>query len=103
MTIPSGSLVDAFGSTDTFSPVPLISGTNKDEMKLFLALDPRLINRYFGVLITPKKKNSTMPCLTTKAVSGVFARLMMRRARWLMLATIRSTVIVLTGTRADDF
>ncbi len=56
VTIPSGSLVDAFGSTDTFSPVPLITGTNKDEMKLFLALDPRLINRYFGVLITPKKK-----------------------------------------------
>lgn len=35
ISIPAPSLIDAFSSTDTFHNVPIITGTNKDEMKLF--------------------------------------------------------------------
>lgn len=34
-----------------FNDVPVIAGTNRDETKLFNALDPAYTNRYFGVII----------------------------------------------------
>lgn len=37
-----------------FNAVPVISGTNRDEMKLFQLVDPRLVNRWFGVFLSAK-------------------------------------------------
>ncbi len=51
VTIPATPLADAFTSTDTFHAVPIITGTNRDEMKLFNAFDPELTSRLFGVII----------------------------------------------------
>ncbi|MEM1395982.1 MAG: carboxylesterase family protein, partial [Pseudomonadota bacterium] len=52
--LPTATLQEAFANTDTFNVVPIITGTNKDEMKLFQALDPRLVDARFGILIEPK-------------------------------------------------
>lgn len=51
VTIPLGPMAEAFASPDTFNAVPVITGTNKDELKLFNILDPALTNRWFGVII----------------------------------------------------
>ena len=51
VTIPDTPLAQAFSSPDTFNAVPVITGTNKDELKLFNILDPELTNRWFGVII----------------------------------------------------
>jgi len=51
LTIPAGPLAEAFSSPETFNAVPVITGTNKDELKLFNILDPSLTNRWFGVII----------------------------------------------------
>jgi para-nitrobenzyl esterase len=51
VTIPLSPLAEAFSSPDTFNAVPVITGTNKDELKLFNILDPSLTNRWFGVII----------------------------------------------------
>jgi len=51
VTIPEAPLAEAFSSPETFNAVPVITGTNKDELKLFNILDPDLTNRWFGVII----------------------------------------------------
>ncbi len=51
VTLPDGPLADAFLSTETFSAVPVITGTTRDEMKLFNAFDPELSSRLFGVIV----------------------------------------------------
>ncbi len=51
VTIPETPLADAFNSTDTFHAVPVITGTTRDEMKLFNAFDPELTSTLFGVII----------------------------------------------------
>lgn len=41
VTIPSRPMAQAFSDPDNFNAVPIITGTNRDEMKLFNILDPR--------------------------------------------------------------
>lgn len=50
VTIVGGSLREAFASPETFNAVPIISGTNKDEMKLFNLFNPELVKSYFNTL-----------------------------------------------------
>ena len=54
VTIPSTPLREAFSSTSTFNAVPIITGTNRDEMKLFQAVDPRFTRRRLGRFIVPR-------------------------------------------------
>ncbi len=42
VVLPAGLLRDAFASKDTFNAVRIITGTNRDEMKLFYLRDERL-------------------------------------------------------------
>ena len=56
VTIPSTPLRDAFSSTATFNAVPIITGTNRDEMKLFQAVNPRFTRRRLGRFIVPRDK-----------------------------------------------
>lgn len=45
VVLPAGPLRDAFASKDTFNAVPIIAGTNRDEMKLFYLRDTRLTKK----------------------------------------------------------
>ena len=54
VALPAQGLRAALGDPETFSAVPVITGTNRDEMKLFQLVDPRLVNRTLGVFITAK-------------------------------------------------
>ncbi|WP_440958734.1 carboxylesterase/lipase family protein [Oceanicaulis sp. LC35] len=53
VTLPSSGLAGAFQSGE-YQAVPVITGTNRDEMKLFNAFDPALTTRRFSVLISPR-------------------------------------------------
>ena len=46
VTLPTGPLIDAFSDTRSFHAVPIITGTNKDELKLF-----NLLNDEFTELV----------------------------------------------------
>jgi para-nitrobenzyl esterase len=49
ITIPDGGLMQAFASPDTFNAVPVITGTNLDEVKLYNGLNPDLVARHLGL------------------------------------------------------
>lgn len=51
VTAPENGLLGALSSPDSFNAVPVITGTNRDEMTLFNAFDPALTSRWFGVII----------------------------------------------------
>jgi len=57
VTLPTTPLRAAFDSTDTFNVVPIITGTNRDEMKLFQVFNPQLTKRRLGQFIVPRNKN----------------------------------------------
>lgn len=57
VVLPREGLRSAFTSADTFNAVPVITGTNRDEMKLFNALTPDLVNRVFGVFYRPRDRS----------------------------------------------
>ncbi len=54
VALPTDGLRAALGDVATFNAVPVITGTNRDEMKLFQFVDPRLVDRHFGVFIVAK-------------------------------------------------
>jgi para-nitrobenzyl esterase len=56
VALPEAGLRAAFATKDGFNAVPIITGTNRDEMKLFQFVDPRLVNRWFGVLLSAKNQ-----------------------------------------------
>jgi para-nitrobenzyl esterase len=56
VALPETGLRSAFAAKDGFNAVPVITGTNRDEMKLFQFVDPRLVNRWFGVLLSAKNQ-----------------------------------------------
>lgn len=54
IVIPEAGLRATFATPGGFNAVPLISGTNRDEMKLFQIVDPRLVTRWFGLFPAAK-------------------------------------------------
>ncbi len=54
VALPADGLRAALDDAEIFNVVPLISGVNRDEMKLFQFVDPRLVDRHFGVFLSPK-------------------------------------------------
>lgn len=52
ISLPEDGILGAAARPDGFAPVPLITGTNHDEMKLYLAFDPRLTRRLGPLLWT---------------------------------------------------
>ena len=50
MVLPKESLLTLFQSPQRYNDVPLMTGTNRDEAKLFLAQDPEFVGRRFGFL-----------------------------------------------------
>ncbi len=48
--LPEATLYEVFRDPARYNSVPLITGTNRDEIKLFLALDPNFVETRFGFL-----------------------------------------------------
>lgn len=57
IVIPKQGLLAALASRETQNVVPLITGTNHDEMKLFQSLDPRFIKKSFGLFPVARNPN----------------------------------------------
>ncbi len=57
VVIPAEPLRDAFTATGSFHRVPIITGANKDEMKLFYASDPTMTGRKLGFLPVARDQN----------------------------------------------
>ena len=57
VVLPSTPLREAFASTETFHPVPVITGTNRDEMKLFYASDPQMTTKKLRFLIVARDQD----------------------------------------------
>jgi para-nitrobenzyl esterase len=53
--LPKETLYEVFSDSSNYNSVPLITGTNRDEAKIFLAQNPEYVERRFGFL--PHIKN----------------------------------------------
>lgn len=54
VTLPPQGIRDGLTDPDWFNGVPVVTGTNLEEMKLFNFLDPELVRSWFGVLYTAR-------------------------------------------------
>ncbi|MEM7214608.1 MAG: carboxylesterase family protein [Pseudomonadota bacterium] len=50
IVVPIGGISNALKSRDTFNAVPIITGTNRDETKLFNILNPELVGRWLWLI-----------------------------------------------------
>lgn len=48
--LPNESLFEVFEDPSRYNSVPTITGTNRDELKLFMAMDPEYSDRVFGII-----------------------------------------------------
>ena len=55
--IPASPLREAFASRECFNAVPVITGTNRDEMKLFFAGDKSMVRRRLGLLLEARDQD----------------------------------------------
>ncbi len=74
VVLPEYPLRRAFGSTHTFNVVPILLGTNRDEMKLFYFTNPELTEKKLGVLVGPRDQK------LYDAVTGYLSRVWRIRA-----------------------
>ncbi len=56
VSLPAGPMREAFTSLDSFNAVPVITGTNRDEMKFFYFGDPRYVKRKFFLFVVPRDR-----------------------------------------------
>jgi para-nitrobenzyl esterase len=56
IVLPATGIAPVLDQPATFNAVPVILGTNRDEMKLFNALDPRLVTQVLGRFPQPRDK-----------------------------------------------
>lgn len=54
IVLPADGMLSALRTPATFNAVPIISGANRDETKLFNALDPKLVKFHFGRFPKPR-------------------------------------------------
>ena len=48
--VPAGGPADLFGDVEDYNAVPVMLGTNRDEVKLFMAMSPEWVDYRFGLL-----------------------------------------------------
>jgi para-nitrobenzyl esterase len=65
--LPERSLLETLADRDAGSTVPLIAGSNRDEARLFMALDDRWVERRLGVLLRIRDP------ATHEAVAGILS------------------------------
>ena len=56
VVLPEGGIRAALGEAGGFNAVPVITGVNRDEMKLFNALDPELVTEVVGLFPRPRDR-----------------------------------------------
>ncbi len=56
IVLPVDGMEAAFAAPDTFNAVPVMTGSNRDETRLFNLLDPRFVNNYFGIIYVAKSQ-----------------------------------------------
>ena len=56
IVLPAAGIVSVLDRPGAYNAVPVILGSNRDEMKLFNALDPRLSKRLFGLFPEPRDR-----------------------------------------------
>ncbi len=56
IVLPEDGMLAAMRTPGRYNQVPVIAGSNRDETRLFNALDDRFTNRYLGVIILPKSQ-----------------------------------------------
>ena len=89
VTIPDYPLRDAFTSLDSFTAVPVITGTNRDEMKFFYFGDPRFVKRKFFLFPAPRD-------------SVVYDRLNHYMARIWRIQSVDQPAAAMTAAGHDD-
>lgn len=89
VTLRKGGIRAALGTQGGFNAVPVISGANKDEMKLFNLLDDRFTKRWFGLIYRRRD-----PALY-EAVSDYQSRM------WKILA-VDEAMTLMRGAGHDD-
>ena len=57
VVLPATPLRDAFASTDSFNNVPIITGTNRDEMKLFYLFNDQLTKKILGTFYVARDQD----------------------------------------------
>ena len=50
--LPPGGAAELFADVSSYNAVPVILGTNRDEVKLFMAMSPEWVDYRFGFLPT---------------------------------------------------
>ncbi|MFT5811388.1 MAG: para-nitrobenzyl esterase [Rubritalea sp.] len=70
MILPDASLLTVFQTPERYNDVPLMTGSNRDEAKLFMAQDPNFVERRFGFL--PHIKNIDVYNSTSAYISDTW-------------------------------
>ena len=68
--LPSDDPLAHFASADGWNRVPVMIGTNRDEDKLFLSVNPLYVKRWFGVV--PRVRNPKLYLATADAMSAMW-------------------------------
>ncbi|GJL92673.1 carboxylesterase/lipase family protein [Hyphococcus sp.] len=56
VTVPAAGLRESLSSAETFNPVPIITGVNRDELKFFHAASQRLTKKFLGIFLVSRDK-----------------------------------------------
>ena len=57
VVLPEGPLRDAFASIETFNVVPIMTGTNRDEMKLFYLRNDKVTRKILGLFVVARDQD----------------------------------------------
>ena len=57
VALPAAPIREAFSTPGGFNAAPVMTGVNRDEIKLFQAIDPTYVRSLFGVLIWPRDRD----------------------------------------------
>jgi len=57
ISLPAHPMIEAFKSVESFENVPIITGTTRDEIKLFLLFNEDLVKKSFGFLYKPRNQD----------------------------------------------
>lgn len=68
--LPAGDPLDALGRADGWNRVPVVVGTNRDEVKLFQFADPRWVRQWFGFI--PRVRDPVLYLAAADALSAAW-------------------------------
>jgi len=57
ISLPAGPMIESFKSVESFNNVPIMTGTTRDELKLFFLFNEDLVKKSFGFLYKPRNQD----------------------------------------------